>query len=121
MWALGLIVGALIGAIVAQGGGALVGAIVGVAAGIVVGQQRKGVNSRIETLESQMLNLESRINALGQLEQAKPPREYRRATLWGVLILGVVVLAWMAWQLSRQLNASSSSLKSEADATDRPA
>jgi hypothetical protein len=58
---------------------------------------------------------------LGHLEQAKPPREYRRATLWGVLILGVVVLAWMAWQLSRQLNASSSSLKSEADARDRPA
>ncbi len=57
---------------------------------------------------------------LGHLEQAKPPREYRRATLWGVLILGVVVLAWMAWQLSRQLNASSS-LKSEADASDRPA
>jgi hypothetical protein len=58
---------------------------------------------------------------LGHLEQVKPPREYRRATLWGVLILGVVVLAWMAWQLSRQLNASSSSLKSEADASDRPA
>jgi hypothetical protein len=58
---------------------------------------------------------------LGHLEQAKPPREYRRATLWGVLILGVVVLAWMAWQLSRQLNASPSSLKSEADASDRPA
>jgi hypothetical protein len=57
---------------------------------------------------------------LGHLEQAKPPREYRRATLWGVLILGVVVLAWMAWQLSRQLNASSS-LKSKADASDRPA
>ena len=58
---------------------------------------------------------------LGHLEQAKPPREYRRATLWGVLILGVVVLAWMAWQLSRQLNVSSPSLKSEADAGDRPA
>jgi hypothetical protein len=57
---------------------------------------------------------------LGQLEQAKPPREYRRATLWGVLILGVVVLAWMAWQLSRQLNASPS-VKSEAEASDRPA
>jgi hypothetical protein len=58
---------------------------------------------------------------LGHIEQAKPPREYRRATLWAVLILGVVVLAWMAWQLSRQLNASSPSLKSEADAKDRPA
>jgi hypothetical protein len=58
---------------------------------------------------------------LGHIEQAKPPREYRRAILWAVLILGVVVLAWMAWQLSRQLNASSPSLKSEADANDRPA
>jgi uncharacterized membrane protein len=66
MWALGLIVGTLIGAIVAQGGGALVGAILGVAAGIVVGRQRKGLKSRIETLESQMLNLESRINALDE-------------------------------------------------------
>jgi hypothetical protein len=58
---------------------------------------------------------------LGHIEQAKPPREYRRATLWAVLILGVVVLAWMAWQLSRQLNALSPSLKSEADTNDRPA
>ena len=66
MWALGLIVGTLIGAIVAQGAGALVGAIVGVAVGIVVGQQRKGVKSRIETLESQMLNLETRISALDE-------------------------------------------------------
>ena len=66
MWALGLIVGALIGVVLAQGAGALVGAIVGVAVGIVVGQQRKGVKSRIETLESQMLNLETRINALDE-------------------------------------------------------
>jgi uncharacterized membrane protein len=66
MWALGLIVGSLIGAVLAQGAGALVGAIVGVAVGIVVGQQRKGVKSRIETLESQMLNLETRISALDE-------------------------------------------------------
>lgn len=67
MWALGLlglIFGALIGAVVAQAEGALIGAMVGVAVGIVVGQQRQGVKSRIETLESQMLNLETRINAL---------------------------------------------------------
>jgi hypothetical protein len=58
---------------------------------------------------------------LGDIGQAKRPREYRRATLWAVLILGVVVLAWMAWQLSRQLNASSPSLKAEVEANDRPA
>jgi hypothetical protein len=58
---------------------------------------------------------------LGHLAQAKPPREYRRAILWAVLILGVVVLAWMAWQLSRQLNASPQALNADADARDRPA
>jgi hypothetical protein len=58
---------------------------------------------------------------LGNIEQAKPPREYRRATLWAVLILGVAVLAWMAWQLSRQLNASSPPLKADVDRNDRPA
>jgi hypothetical protein len=56
---------------------------------------------------------------LGSLEQAKPPREYRRATLWAVLILGVMVLAWMAWQLSRQLNAPPR--KSGTEAGDRSA
>jgi Protein of unknown function (DUF3999) len=42
---------------------------------------------------------------LGSIEQSKPPRQYRRTILWSVLILGVAVLAWMAWQLSRQLSA----------------
>jgi Protein of unknown function (DUF3999) len=61
------------------------------------------------------------IAPLGNIEQAKPPREYRRATLWAVLILGVVVLAWMACQLSRQLNASPPPLKADVDRNDRPA
>ena len=56
---------------------------------------------------------------LGRLDQAKPPRQYRRAILWAVLVVGVVVLGWMAWQLSRQLNAASPPIKSEADAGDR--
>ena len=64
MWALGLIVGALAGAAVGQGAGAFLGAIVGVVVGIVVGQQRKGVKKRIDALESQMLAVEARINAL---------------------------------------------------------
>jgi uncharacterized membrane protein len=73
MWALGLIVGMLMGAFVAQGGGALIGAIVGVAVGIVVGQQRKGVKSRIETLEAQVLKLESRINAFDERSAVARP------------------------------------------------
>jgi hypothetical protein len=57
---------------------------------------------------------------LHRLDQAKPPRQYRRAILWAVLVVGVVVLGWMAWQLSGQLNAASPPIKSEADAGDRP-
>jgi outer membrane lipoprotein SlyB len=66
MWALGLIIGTLIGALVAQGSGAFVGGVVGLVAGIIFGLQRKSVKRRVETLESQMLDLESRINALDQ-------------------------------------------------------
>ncbi len=61
---------------------------------------------------------------LGSLDQAKPPREYRRAALWGVLILGVAVLGWMAWQLSRQLNQRAPTpppLTPEAETVDRAA
>jgi hypothetical protein len=35
----------------------------------------------------------------------RPARDLRRATLWGVLVLGVVVLAWMAWRLSKQVQS----------------
>src|SRR5450631_980824 len=56
---------------------------------------------------------------LGSLDQAKPPREYRRATLWAVLVIGVIVLGWMAWQLSRQLNAAPP-VKPAAEASDGP-
>ena len=43
MWALGLIIGTLISALVAQGGGAFVGGVVGLVAGIIFGLQRKSV------------------------------------------------------------------------------
>jgi uncharacterized membrane protein len=66
MWALGLIVGTLVGAVVAQGAGAFVGAIIGVVAGIIISSQRKGIKHRIDSLESQMLNLEARIRALDE-------------------------------------------------------
>ena len=73
MWALGLIVGTLVGAVVAQGPGAFVGAIIGVVAGIIVSSQRKGIKHRIDSLESQMLNLEARIKALDE-HAAAPAR-----------------------------------------------
>ena len=56
---------------------------------------------------------------LGSLDQATPPREFRRATLWAVLTVGVVLLGWMAWRLSRQLNASSA-VDADVGASDRP-
>jgi len=70
MWALGLIVGALAGAALGQSVGAFVGAIVGLVAGIVVGSQRKGVKNRIAALESQMLTLEARVNAVDERSAA---------------------------------------------------
>jgi hypothetical protein len=45
--------------------------------------------------------------ALGGKAQLRPALDVRRATLWGVLILGVLVLAWMAWRLSKQMQSSS--------------
>jgi hypothetical protein len=42
---------------------------------------------------------------LGGRARLRPAIDLRRATLWGVLFLGVVVLAWMAWRLSRQMQS----------------
>jgi hypothetical protein len=36
----------------------------------------------------------------------QPPRDYKVWAFWGVLILGVALLAWMAWRLAGQLKAS---------------
>jgi hypothetical protein len=38
----------------------------------------------------------------------RPARDVRAWTLWGVLILGVLLLAWMAWRLARQLASTTS-------------
>jgi hypothetical protein len=40
---------------------------------------------------------------LGGPARLRPAHDLRRASLWGVLVLGVVVLAWMAWRLSKQM------------------
>jgi hypothetical protein len=40
---------------------------------------------------------------LGGAARLRPARDLRRAALWGVLVLGVLVLAWMAWRLSKQM------------------
>jgi hypothetical protein len=36
----------------------------------------------------------------------RPRRDYRTWSLWGVLVLGVVLLAWMAWRLGKQVGAA---------------
>ena len=40
---------------------------------------------------------------LGGTSRLRPAFDLRRGALWAVLLLGVAVLAWMAWRLSRQL------------------
>jgi hypothetical protein len=42
---------------------------------------------------------------LGGAARLRPARDLRRVTLWGVLVLGVALLAWMAWRLSRQIQS----------------
>lgn len=41
--------------------------------------------------------------SLGGTARLRPAHDLRRASLWGVLVLGVVILAWMAWRLSKQM------------------
>jgi hypothetical protein len=43
---------------------------------------------------------------LGGKARLRSAIDLRRATLWGVLFLGVVVLAWMAWRLSKQMQSA---------------
>ena len=43
---------------------------------------------------------------LGGRARLRPALDLRRAVLWGVLFLGVVVLGWMAWRLSKQMQSA---------------
>ncbi len=46
------------------------------------------------------------VEALGGAERLTRPIDAKRWLLWSTLVLGVVVLGWMAWRLSRQMSAS---------------
>jgi hypothetical protein len=46
------------------------------------------------------------IQALGGAARLSKPIDAKRLLLWSTLILGVAMLGWMAWRLSRQLAAS---------------
>ncbi len=43
---------------------------------------------------------------LGGAEQLRKPPDVKRWVLWAALVLGVVVLGWMAWRLSREMAAA---------------
>ena len=49
--------------------------------------------------------------SLGGAARLRPARDVRRAALWGVLVLGVIVLGWMAWRLSKQIQPGSKAQK----------
>lgn len=64
------------------------------------------LNSREETLIKAARHGESYIlGGPARLQAAPEPLPWRRWLLWGVLLLGVLLLAAMAWQLSRQLQS----------------
>ena len=39
-----------------------------------------------------------------RLKPAPPPRDWKRYLLWGILVLGVIILALMALRLYKQLD-----------------
>jgi hypothetical protein len=41
---------------------------------------------------------------LGGVSRLGVARDYKTMALWGSLILGVIILGWMAWRLSRQVS-----------------
>jgi hypothetical protein len=43
---------------------------------------------------------------LGGVEQLRKPPDVKRWVLWAALVLGVMVLGWMAWRLSREMAAA---------------
>lgn len=42
-----------------------------------------------------------------RLEPPRPPADWKRYSLWGVLVLGVILLAWMALRLYREMEGKS--------------
>jgi hypothetical protein len=44
------------------------------------------------------------VEALGGAERLTRPIDAKRWLLWSTLVLGVIVLGWMAWRLSRQMS-----------------
>ena len=42
----------------------------------------------------------------------------KRITLWAILILGVALLAWMAWRLTSQMNRPAGVVETEAPPND---
>ena len=44
--------------------------------------------------------------SLGGPERLKKPPDVKRWVLWAALVLGVLVLGWMAWRLSREMAAT---------------
>lgn len=46
--------------------------------------------------------------SMGGPDQLKKPPDVKRWVLWAALVLGVVVLGWMAWRLSREMAAAPS-------------
>jgi len=45
--------------------------------------------------------------SIGGPNQLKKPPDVKRWALWAALVLGVVVLGWMAWRLSREMTVTS--------------
>jgi hypothetical protein len=89
-------------------------------------REETGVTLRAaKTAETQTLNVQS-AQALAPTELGGEARrvetiDWKRWTLWGALILGVVILAGMAWRLVKQLDKPAApAARDDASGSDRP-
>jgi hypothetical protein len=57
---------------------------------------------------------------LADAARLREPIDYKKWALWGSLILGVLVLGWMAYRLSRRMSKPRVDTAAESQATDKP-
>ena len=63
---------------------------------------------------SQRAQPAERVALGGETRLSKPP-DVKRWALWAALVLGALVLGWMAWRLSRDMNAKAPTGDADAD------
>ena len=59
-------------------------------------------------------HLPGQAGELGGPDRLREPPDVKRWMLWASLVLGALVLGWMAWRLSREMGAAPAARDAEA-------